>query len=179
MNEVLHIGAPAQDFELPGVDGKIYKLDSFADKKLLSIIFSCNHCPYVQAYEERIIALQEEFKDELGIAAINANDAEGYPEDSFEMMIKRAEEKGFNFVYLRDESQETAVKYGATHTPEFFLFGEDRELIYHGKFDDNWREPENVRSTYLRDAIIEYLEGKEISVPETYSIGCTIKWKSS
>ncbi len=176
-SEPLSIGEAIPSFDLPATDGFNYTDESFNSKKLLCIIFSCNHCPYVRAYEERIIELQDEFKDELQIVAINSNDSVKYPEDSFENMKLRYSERGFNFVYLRDESQEVAKKFGATHTPQIFLFDEERKLIYSGKIDDNWQFPDKVQSRYLRDAIIEYLEGNEISVPETYSIGCTIKWK--
>ncbi len=179
MNAItLPIGGPLPQFSLPAIDGNNYSNNSFGNKKLLCIIFSCNHCPYVQAYEQRIMDLQNEFREEMQIVAINSNDEENYPEDSFENMVRRAEEKKFNFVYLRDEDQTIAEKFGATHTPEVFLFGEDRTLIYRGKIDDNWKEPENVVHRYLREAILEYLEGVEISVPETFSIGCTIKWKA-
>ncbi len=174
----LKIGSRAPGFSLPAVDGKFYSLNSFLDKKILVIIFSCNHCPYVQAYEQRIIDLQKEFENKgVQIIAINSNDDKKYPEDSFEEMKKRATDKNFNFLYLRDETQETAKGYGATHTPQVFLFDENRKLRYEGKIDDNWQEPEKVKSKYLRNAIIEVLDGKEVSVPETFSIGCTIKWK--
>lgn len=174
----LKIGSRAPGFSLPAVDGKFYSLNSFLDKKILVIIFSCNHCPYVQAYEQRIIEIQKEFENRgVQIIAINSNDDIKYPEDSFEEMKKRAADKNFNFPYLRDETQEVARSYGATHTPQIFLFDENRKLRYEGKIDDNWQEPEKVKSRYLRDAILEVLEGKEVSVPETFSIGCTIKWK--
>ncbi len=174
----LKIGSRAPGFSLPAVDDKFYGLSSFADKKILIVIFSCNHCPYVQAYQQRIIDLQNEFeKDGVQIVAINSNDDTKYPEDSFEEMKKRAEEKKFNFPYLRDETQEVAKAYGATHTPQIFLFDETRKLRYEGKIDDNWQEPDKVKSKYLRDAILEVLNNKEVSVPETFSIGCTIKWK--
>jgi len=167
------------DIFLPATDGKNYSANDFTANPLLLIIFSCNHCPYVQGYEERIIKLQNDFKmDGLQIVAINANDADKYAEDSFEEMKKRAEEKQFNFLYLRDESQETAKTFGAVFTPELFLFNAERKLIYAGKIDDNWREPEKVQTKYLQNAIEEYLRGEEISVPETYAIGCTIKWKA-
>lgn len=178
IEDKLKIGSEAPDFFLKGVDDKKYSLASFSDKKILIVIFSCNHCPYVQAYQQRIIDLQNEFaKDGIQIVAINSNDDTQYPEDSFEEMKKRAEEKKFNFPYLRDETQEIAKAYGATHTPQIFLFDANRKLRYEGKIDDNWREPERVKSKYLRDAIVEVLNGKEVSVPETFSIGCTIKWK--
>jgi peroxiredoxin len=174
----LKIGSRAPGFSLPAVDGKFYSLNSFTDKKILIVIFSCNHCPYVQAYEDRIIAIQKEFeKDGVQIVAINSNDDVKYPDDSFEEMKKRATDKKFNFPYLRDETQEVAKAYGASHTPQIFLFDENRKLKYEGKIDDNWQEPNKVKSKYLRDAIEELLGGKEVAVPETFSIGCTIKWK--
>lgn len=178
MNKRIEIGNTIPDFSLPGIDERSYAVNDFAANPLLLIIFSCNHCPYVQGYEERIKKLQNDFrKDGLQIVAINANDADKYAEDSFEEMKKRAEEKQFNFLYLRDESQETAKAFGAVFTPELFLFNVERKLIYTGKIDDNWREPEKVQTKYLHNAIEEYLRGEEISVPETYAIGCTIKWK--
>lgn len=174
----LKIGSVAPDFNLIGVDGKNYSLSSFSDKKILVVIFSCNHCPYVQAYEERIISLQKDFAEKgVQLVAINSNEDVHYPEDSFDEMIKRSKEKKYNFPYLRDESQVVAKAYGATHTPEIFLFDDQRKLRYHGKIDDNWKEPDRVKFTYLRNAIQEVLEGKEVSIPETFSIGCTIKWK--
>jgi len=179
MNKRIDLGHIAPDFSLPCIDGKNYSLSDFAANPLLLVIFSCNHCPYVQAYEERIKKLQNDFlKDGLQIVAINGNDAEKYAEDSFEEMKKRAAEKKFNFIYLRDESQETAKAFGAVFTPELFFFNAERKLIYTGKIDDNWREPEKVQTKYLQNAIEEYLRGEEISVPETYAIGCTIKWKA-
>ena len=174
----LKLGSPAPDFNLIGVDDKNYSLNSFADIDALIIIFSCNHCPYVKAYEGRMKQLQEDYANKgAAIVAINSNDAVNYPEDSFEEMKKRAEIENFNFVYLRDEEQSIAKAYDATHTPEIFLFDKERKLAFHGKIDDNWQEPDKVVNNYLRDALDELLERKEISVPETFTIGCTIKWK--
>lgn len=175
--DTLKIGSKAPDFNLLGVDGKKYSLDSFSHKEALIVIFSCNHCPYVRAYEDRIIQIQNDYKDKVQVVAINSNDTTNYPEDSFEEMVKRAEQKKFNFPYLRDETQEVAKAYGATHTPEIFLFDKERRLAFHGKIDDNWQDPSSVKSPYLRNAIEELLAGKPISVPETFTIGCTIKWK--
>ncbi len=113
----------------------------------------------------------------MQIVAINSNDEVNYPEDSFENMKRRAKEKNFNFPYLRDPDQSAAEAYGATHTPEIFLFDADRNLRFHGKIDDNWEYPNKVKETYLKNAIKELLEGKEITRKETFTIGCTIKWK--
>jgi peroxiredoxin len=174
----LKLGSPAPDFNLIGVDDKNYSLNSFADKEALIIVFSCNHCPYVKAYEGRMKQLQKDYANKgVSVVAINPNDAVNYPEDSFEEMKKRAESESFNFVYLRDEDQSSAKAYDATHTPEIFLFDKERKLAFHGKIDDNWQEPDKVVNNYMRDALDELLEGKEISVPETFTIGCTIKWK--
>jgi len=176
----MKIGEQAPDFkDLPGVDGKKYGLADFGASKVLVVIFSCNHCPYVRAYEDRIIALQKDFKDKgVQFVAINSNDAEGYPEDNFENMVKRAQQKKFNFPYLRDESQAVARAYGASHTPHIFVFNQDRRLGYTGKIDDNWEKPEQVKKQYLKDALTALVQGKAPAEPETFAIGCTIKWKS-
>ena len=144
----------AADFLLPGIDGKNYSLQNFADKRLLAVIFSCNHCPYVQAYEDRIIALQNDYAARgFQVVAINANDASLYAQDSFDEMKNRAALKKFNFPYLRDESQTVARAYAATHTPHIFLFDEFRNLRYTGKIDDDWKNPANVKRQFLREAI--------------------------
>jgi peroxiredoxin len=119
----LKIGSKAPDFNLLGVDNKFYSLDSFADKKILIVIFSCNHCPYVQAYEQRIISIQKEFSEKgVQIVAINSNEDKNYPEDSFDEMIKRSNEKQFNFPYLRDETQEVAKAYFLLRNSNNFSF---------------------------------------------------------
>ncbi|GAB4299210.1 MAG: thioredoxin family protein [Ignavibacteriaceae bacterium] len=174
----LKIGSKLPFFKLTATDGKIYSTDTFSDKKILIVIFSCNHCPYVKAYEDRIIKIQEDYKNKgVQIVAINSNDDSTYPEDSFENMKKRASEKNFNFPYLRDEDQSVAKAFDATHTPEIFVFDSDRKLAFHGKIDDNWKEPENVQNHYLKNALDELLNDIPVSVPETFTIGCTIKWK--
>mgnify|MGYP000861587144 FL=1 len=173
----LKLGSYISQFNLVSVNGEFYSNNSFSDKKILIIVFSCNHCPYVQAYEKRLIALQDKFTNDIVIIAINSNDEVGYPEDSFEEMKKRASKVGFNFPYLRDESQGVAKSFDATHTPEIFVFDKERKLIFHGKIDDNWQNENLVKNRYLENAIIEYLKDEEISVPETFTIGCTIKWK--
>ena len=174
----LSIGSNLPSFNLKGIDGNFYSPDSYTGANALIIMFSCNHCPYVQAYEGRMIDIQNKYKEKgIHVVAINSNDDVSYPDDSFENMKQRAKEQNFNFLYLRDEDQSIAKSFDATHTPEIFLFDKNSKLVYHGKIDDNWQEPEKVVNHYLEDAIDELLENKEISVPETYSIGCTIKWK--
>ena len=162
---------------LPGVDGKDYSTGDFKND-ILVIVFSCNHCPYVQAYEDRMIAFQRAYGSKrVQLVAINSNDQENYPDDSFGKMIERAGKRSFNFIYLRDEDQSVADSFGATHTPQFFVFDKGRKLCYLGKMDDNWKEPEHVKETYLENAVDALIAGKEVKVTETYSIGCTIKWK--
>jgi peroxiredoxin len=174
----LKIGSDAPDFNLPGVDGLNYTLSSFKNKRILVVIFSCNHCPYVQAYENRIKEIQKDYNlNDVQIVAVSSNDAAKYPEDSFEEMKNRSKKQNFNFPYLYDEDQSAAREFDASHTPEVFVFDENRKLSYHGKIDDNWQEPLKVKNRYLREALDELLSDKEVSIPETYSIGCTIKWK--
>ena len=168
----------AIDFDLPGVDGKNHTLKELAGKKAVIVIFSCNHCPYVQAYEDRIMAIQSDYAAQgVQVVAINSNEDQNHPEDSFENMVKRAGEKKFNFLYLRDESQKTARDYGATHTPHIFVFDSNKDLKYTGKADDNWQEPGKVKRKYLREALDAILQGKPVPEPQTHAIGCTIKWK--
>jgi alkyl hydroperoxide reductase subunit AhpC len=125
-----------------------------------------------------MIAFQREYGPRgVQLVAINSNDPVSYPEDSYEEMVKRAKTRGFNFPYLWDKDQSVAHAYGATHTPEFFVFDKERRLRYHGRFDDNRDQPDQVRERYVQDAVEALLAGREVAQPETYSIGCTIKWK--
>jgi len=173
----LAINTIAPNFNLPGVDGESYSLNAFSEKSVLVIIFSCNHCPYVKGYEDRMIALQNEFQDKgVAFVAINANETVHHPEDTFEKMVIRAGEKKFNFPYLRDEDQKVADAYGAHYTPEIFLLDSKRRLQYTGKIDDNWQHPNEVKVRYLRDAILATLAGRPVDCAETHAVGCTIKW---
>lgn len=171
------IGHDAYDFSLPAVDGNRYSLGDFKEVPVLVLAFWCNHCPYVRAYEERTIKLAHEFAGQAVFLAINANDAEKYPEDSFENMRKRAAEMNYPFPYLYDENQTVANAYGAMRTPEFFVFDSERELRYHGRLDDNWEHPNEVKHEFLRDAIVALLSGDLPHVSQTPPVGCTIKWK--
>jgi thiol-disulfide isomerase/thioredoxin len=177
-NQPLVVGAPMPQFSpLPATDGKSYDSAGFTNR-IVVVVFSCNHCPYVQAYEDRMIAFQRDYLSrDVRLVAINANNEANYPDDSFAKMRERAALRKFNFPYLRDEEQSAADAFGATHTPQFFVFDGERTLRYAGKMDDNWKEPEQVKETYLRDAVEALLAGKPVAVPETFSIGCTIKWK--
>ena len=174
----MNLGDAAAEFSLKGTDGKTYALKDFAGAKALVVIFSCNHCPYVKAYEDRMVAVQRDYQAKgVRLVAINSNDAVNYPEDDFASMTARAKEKGFNFPYLCDDSQRTAKAYGATHTPHLFVFDAARKLAYTGKIDDNWETPSAVKQRFLRDALDDIVSGKAPRVPETHAIGCTIKWK--
>jgi peroxiredoxin len=174
----MKIGDPAPSFSLPGTDGRTCSLDGLTDKPVLVVVFSCNHCPYVQAYEDRLVAIQRDYAGRgVQLVAINSNDDMNYPEDSFEQMVARAKTKKFNFLYLRDASQVTARAYGATHTPQLFVFDRARTLRYTGKIDDNWQNPKAVTRHYLRDVIEALLSDHAPAETQTHAIGCTIKWK--
>lgn len=180
----LRIGSPLPSFgPLPSTDGRMVKSTDFAGARAVVVVFSCNHCPYVQAYEDRMIKFQKEYAPQgVTMIAINSNETENYPDDDFDGMVRRAAEKKFNFLYVRDESQEVAEAFDATHTPEFFVFGAlsgkvGLHLQYHGKMDDNYKDPSAVKRRYLEEAVDAVLAGKPVAEPETHSMGCTIKWK--
>jgi peroxiredoxin len=174
----LSIGQDAPDFSLPGVDGKTYTLASFKDAKLLVIVFSCNHCPYVVGSEDRMIALAKDYATRgVTMVAINSNETDNHPEDSFEHMVARARDKKFPFAYLRDESQQVARAYGALRTPHFYVFDADRKLRYTGRMDDNPKDASAARTHELRDALDDLLSGKPVRVPVTNPLGCNVKWR--
>jgi peroxiredoxin len=172
------LGTEAPQFDLPGVDGQNHTLDSYSDAEALVLVQSCNHCPYVQAWEDRLSAIARDYADRgVRVVAVNSNDAANYPEDSFEEMQKRAAAQGFAFDYLYDEPQAIARELAAERTPEVFVFGADRRrLVYHGAIDDS-RDEDRVSQQYLRDALDAVLSGQEPAVSETPAVGCTVKWK--
>lgn len=173
----LKIGDPMPHFTLPATDGMTVNSKAIRDPVIV-VIFTCNHCPYAQAYEDRIIALAEEFDEEgAQCILINSNDALHYPEDSFEHMKVRAQEKAYPFPYCFDESQEVAKAYGALCTPHCFVFNRKRELKYKGRVDDNWKDPKAATEHNLHDAIAALVNGKEPPAHEANAIGCSIKWK--
>lgn len=174
----LQIGASCPNFSLPGVDGKNWSRDDFKDAQLLVIAFTCNHCPYVVGSEERLITYQADYKGQgLQLVCINSNETENHPGDSFEHMIKRSRERGFNFPYLRDDTQEIARAFGALKTPHFFLFDKQRKLQYTGRMDDSPRETRGATTRELRDATDALLHGKAPRTQLTNPIGCNVKWK--
>lgn len=173
----LSIGSPAPDFGLPGVNGKQYSLASFRDAKLLVVVFSCNHCPYVIGSDQRMIRFHADLAPRgVAFVAINSNESKDHPEDSLEMMVKRAAEQGFEFPYLRDETQSVALAYGALRTPHYYVFDGERKLRYTGRMDDSPRSPGAETTHELRDAVEALLEGKRPSVEVTNPIGCNVKW---
>ena len=174
----LRIGQAAPDFKLPGVDGKTYTLADFADAEVLIVVFSCNHCPYVVGSEDRMIRLYADYRPRgVEMIAINPNETDNHPTDSFEHMVRRAEEKGFEFPYVCDESQEVAKAYGALRTPHFYVFDADRGLRYTGRMDDNPREAGKETTRELRDALDALLAGRDPPAAVTDPIGCNVKWR--
>lgn len=185
--EPISPGSEAIDFKLKGVDGKLYTLESFKDAAILAIVFSAPHCPTAQAYEDRLIALQDEFGDRgLQIVMINPNHPEavaleemGYSDmgDSFEDMVVRAGDKQFNFPFLDDgDTQATSVAYGPVSTPHAFVFDKDRILRYAGRIDDNEKIGAATQHD-LRNAVEAILAGREVPVSQTKTFGCSVKWK--
>jgi peroxiredoxin len=173
------LGAEAPQFDLPGVDGQNHSLDSYAEADVLVLVQSCNHCPYVQAWEGRLSAIASDYADRgVRVVAVNSNDADSHPEDSFEEMQKRSREQSFTFDYLYDEPQAVARALEAERTPEVFVYDHDRRLRYHGAIDDN-RDETSASQRYLRDALDAVLAGQDPPVAETPPVGCTVKWRSS
>lgn len=171
------IGSPCKDFRQLSVDGKTYQLDDFKSSKALVIMFICNHCPYVIAIEDRIVELSKELTAQgAQFVAVCSNDAENYPEDSFENLKKRWQEKDFQFPYLFDEDQKIAKDFGAVCTPDFFVYDEDKKLTYRGRLDDSWKEPEKVQKQELKEAIVATLNGQPVTGKQNPSMGCSIKW---
>ena len=174
----IKIGSEAIPFELPSVDGNSYSLDGLAeDNQATVVVFMCNHCPYVLAWLDRLIAVANDYAAKgVAFAGINANDPAKYAADDFAGMQKLAKDRGLPFPYLHDETQEVAHAYGAERTPEIFVFDADLKLRYHGAPDDNYDESE-ASVPYLRDALDAVLDGARPPVVDTAPVGCTIKWK--
>jgi len=163
-----------------GVDGKEVSLAQLMGEKGLLVIFSCNHCPWVKAWQGRMVALGNEYaKKGVGVVAVNSNDPTAYPEDDLPHMKEQAKEHGYQFPYVVDSTSEVARAFGATRTPEAFLFDAQGRLVYHGAIDDNAEKPQEVKKTYLADALAALVEGKPIPVAETKALGCSIKFRQA
>jgi len=175
----LHPGDPAPDFTLPGVDGKTYRLADFVKDPFLVVTFWCNHCPYVQAWEGRMIEIGRRYAAKgVRVVLINANDARAYPEDSFASMVRRASEKRYPFPYLQDESQEVAHAYGALVTPHPMLFDAKRRLLFQGRIDNDHQHAERATERYLEHALDQAIAGQPVSPSDLPVLGCTVKWRS-
>ncbi|MCI4668332.1 MAG: thioredoxin family protein [Bacteroidia bacterium] len=170
------------NFKLPSVSGEEISLANYSQSSAIIIIFTCNHCPYAIAYEERLIKLAKTYSPKgIPLIAISSNDAKQYPQDSFERMKERAAEKGFNFPYLYDESQEVAKSFGAKRTPHAFILKAESEdmwqILYSGAIDDNYKNEQFVKKSYLSNSLDQLLAQGKLAPWHTESIGCTIKWK--
>jgi peroxiredoxin len=173
-------GDEAPAFSLPGTDGETYSLDSFAGNDALVLVFTCNHCPYAQAKFELLNDIAAEY-DDAAVVGINPNDAEEYPDDSFEAMQEYVDSGEVAYdAYLHDESQDVSAAYGAVCTPDPFLLRQDNDswrVAYHGRLDDALNPDDAVTEVYIRDAIDAVLAGEEVDIPDRPSRGCSIKWK--
>jgi peroxiredoxin len=170
----LALGDPAPSFELSGIDGATHALGDYEGRPV-AVVFSCVHCPYVVAWEDRLNEIARDYSSRAGMVAINSN--AGYLGDSLEDMKRRSEEKGFAFPFLYDESQEVASSYGAARTPEVFLLDAGHRLVYHGTPDSDYQDPEGAEP-YLRQALDAVLDGGEPDPADVPPVGCTIKWRS-
>ena len=175
---VCDFGKKAEDFKLKSIENKIITLNDVKGDKATLIMFICNHCPFVIHILDELISISEQYKDEISFIAISSNDVINYPQDAPSLMKKLAFEKKFSFPYLYDETQEVAKKYNAACTPDFFLYNNDRELVYRGQLDDS-RPGNNIPVTGndLRTAIVSLIQGNKQSINQKPSIGCNIKWK--
>jgi peroxiredoxin len=170
------VGDKAEDFSLKNVDGRMVSLKDYKSAKGYIVIFTCNHCPYAKAYEQRIIDLHKKYEP-LGypVIAINPNNPEAYPEDSYEMMQARAKEKNYPFVYLFDDGQKVYPRFGATRTPHVFLLTKDLEVAYIGTIDDNAQDASAVKEKYVENAVAALIKGEKPNPSQTRAIGCTIR----
>jgi len=175
-----HVGDKAEDFKLKNVDGKMVSLSDIPKAKGYIVVFTCNTCPYAKAYEQRIIDLHNKYASKgYSVVAINPNDKDVKPDDSYENMQILAKEKKYPFVYLYDETQDVAKRFGATRTPHVYLLDADKTVRYIGAIDDNSEDAAAVKEKYAENALDALLAGKEVAVKETKAIGCGIKWKKA
>ena len=173
----LQIGGQAPDFELPATDGNTYALSDFDEAPVLVVFFTCNHCPYVIGSDEVTRATADRFIPQgVKFVAINSNSVNTYAEDSFDHMVERMGAHQFPWLYLHDESQAVALAYGALRTPHFYVFDQDRKLVYTGRGVDSPRNTSRMTVNDLDRALEEHLAGQPVSVPATNPIGCNVKW---
>lgn len=173
----LPLGSLPPNFRLKATDGNFYSLNHFANAEVLVIFFTCNHCLYVKNSDEVTRRTVEKFQAKnVVFVAINSNSENAYPEDSYVNMVERMNQHQFPWIYLRDETQETAQEYGALRTPHFFVFNKKRDLIYAGSGIDSPLDPSKMSSNYLENALVDYFLERPIKVPLTTPIGCSIKW---
>lgn len=178
MPYTLPLGSSPPNFRLKGTDGKYYALNDFERNKILVIFFTCNHCPYVTGSDEVTRKTVEKYQDKgVAFIGINSNSATSYPEDSFEKMVERMNTYHFPWHYLYDEKQEVVHQYGALKTPHFFVFNEHRHLVYTGRGIDSPRDPTQMKTNDLENALEDILNGRPVKTPLTNPIGCTIKWE--
>ena len=173
---MVKLGSDAPSFNLPDINGDNISLDFF-EAETLVVIFTCNHCPYAKAVEDRLVNLGNDYKGRTDFVLISSNDIENYPADSPEKMAEKAKDKNYPFPYLFDETQEIAKAYSAVCTPDIFLYNKDRKLEYRGRLDDNWQNPQSVTREELKMAIDAVLSGSKIEFDQIPSMGCNIKWK--
>lgn len=177
------VGDKVRDFTLKNVNGKMVSMADYPGAKGFIIVFTCNHCPFAKKYESRIMNLDKMYSSKgYPVIAINPNDPQIEPEDSYDEMVKLANQKKYTFPYLFDETQEIARAYGATRTPHIYVVsksGNDTIVEYIGGIDDNTDDPSSVKEKYVENAINELLAGKKVSTTSTKAIGCTIKWRKS
>lgn len=171
-----HIGDTVSDFSLKSTSGNFVSLEDYQDAKGYIVVFTCNHCPYAVLYEDRLVDLHNKYAP-MGypVIAINPNDPEAKPDDSFENMGKRAAEKSFPFVYLFDDGQKVYPEWGATKTPHVYLLDGDKKVRYIGALDDSAKDPESVEVKYVENAIAALEAGTKIDPETTKAIGCSIK----
>lgn len=179
-NTDVALGTPCPDFRLRSVEGTTVSRDDFGDKSVLVVMFLCNHCPYVQAVEDRIIALAREYGPKgVQLVGICSNDPSGYPDDAPAKLLARSRAKGYGFPYLVDETQQVARAFNAVCTPDIYVYDSARRLAYHGRIDDNWNDPKKVTRRELAAALDALLAGKPPAREQLHSIGCSIKWKAA
>ena len=171
--------APKSDVKMKNIDGRELSIGDVRGAQGTLVMFSCNACPWVKAWEDRIAALGNAYqKKGVGVIVINSNDPGQQAEDSYAVMRQRARQRGFQFPYVVDATSDVARVFGATRTPEAFLLDAEGKLVYHGAIDDNAKAPDQVESNYLKDALEAMLGGRAVAMQETKSIGCTIKFRT-